>query len=433
MTARWWKVWLIAGFLLAFVLRVALVAFTQGLDAPQRLEANPDAYEYELFAAHVVDGTGYRLDPDKATSQRPPGTSFLLIPVYAAFGHSYIAARLWFCFLSALTVPLLMHVGRDFFTARVGIVAGGLLCFTPAHWYYVFHFLSEMPSALAVLLGVWFSWRSAQRPRQKWLWAMAAGVAWGYAVLLRPSFAISLFFTQLLLLTVRNLPWQRRLTLAGVMGVVAVLVVLPWLARNTVVMGKPTVCTLVGGATFYGSNNDVTYYDPDMIGYWYPVHDLDQTAPPEERVTDVYDELQAEKLSNALGQRYLSTHTDRLPLVLLHRLLRVLWHYHEYPENQLGQLLLQWSWFGMLPFFGIGLVLMWKQHAISARFLTAPLVALLVTAVLFYGCSRFRDGLIPITSLIAAYGLVRVADLVLPNLRQLATRIRQPQANHLAQ
>jgi 4-amino-4-deoxy-L-arabinose transferase-like glycosyltransferase len=431
MTARWWRIWLAIGFLVAFGLRVVLVMISQGLDSPQRLEANPDAYEYELFAAHVVDGTGYRLDPNKATSQRPPGTSFLLIPVYAVFGHSLVAARLWFCILSALTVPVLMMMGRDLFNPRIGILAGGWLCFTPAHWYYVFHFLSEMPGALAVLLGVWFSWRAAVRGSLRW--AIFAGAVWGYAVLIRPNFALTLLFTQLLLLTVWQLRWWLRVRLALAMGATAVLVVAPWLVRNTIVMGKPTVCTLVGGATFYGSNNDVTYYDPAMIGYWYPVNDLDKSAPPEERVTDVYNELDAEQLSNALGKRYLLSHTDRLPTVILHRVLRVLWHYHEYPGNESGEMLLRWSWFIMAPFFLVGLVLVWRQHSLEARFLAPPLVALFVTAVLFYGCSRFRDGLIPLTCLMTAYGVYHLRELCRPWLARIASQARLPQADHIRQ
>ncbi len=35
-------------------------------------------------------------------------------------------------------------------------------------------------------------------------------------------------------------------------------------------MGKPTVCAIAGGFTFWGSNNPIVAADPMITGYWIP-------------------------------------------------------------------------------------------------------------------------------------------------------------------
>jgi hypothetical protein len=67
-----------------------------------------------------------------------------------------------------------------------------------------------------------------------------------------------------------------------------------------------------------------------------------------------------------------------------------------------------------LPFVGIGL---WRVRRVPATAVfAAPLVATLATAVVFYGCGRFRDACAPQLAAFAAVGLLAALDRVRGNV-----------------
>ena len=57
----------------------------------------------------------------------------------------------------------------------------------------------------------------------------------------------------LITLVARGDGWRFRIRKATLVTAMAALIVGPWLARNAVVMGKPGICTIVGGYTFWGA------------------------------------------------------------------------------------------------------------------------------------------------------------------------------------
>jgi hypothetical protein len=96
------------------------------------------------------------------------------------------------------------------------------------------------------------------------------GLVWGYAVLVRSSFSISLALLPLFLFINRRKLFegfkQKRIkrviqyTFLFVLG--AVIVILPWLVRNKITMNTFTIATQ-GGFTFWSGSN------PDATGTWY--------------------------------------------------------------------------------------------------------------------------------------------------------------------
>src|SRR6202142_3090005 len=93
-------------FVAALVLRVGLTASFIGINAPPKGETDPDGTEYERFAYFLSIGEGFGSEPGNPTACRPPGPSFVLAPVYVIFGLSFLAARLWWCLLSAACCPV---------------------------------------------------------------------------------------------------------------------------------------------------------------------------------------------------------------------------------------------------------------------------------------------------------------------------------------
>src|SRR5207244_3838102 len=103
-------------------------------------EANPDQLEYEAFAYEISQGQGFVLETGEPSACRPPGTSFVLAPVYVLFGRSYLAARVWFCLLSAACCPVAGWIAHRLLGAWTGLLAATWLALYPGHAYYAIHF-----------------------------------------------------------------------------------------------------------------------------------------------------------------------------------------------------------------------------------------------------------------------------------------------------
>ncbi len=144
----------VAIFLIALTARLGLTHRFVGLDAPPDAHANSDQLDYEVLAYHLVTGEGYAIHPGQPTASRTPGTSFTLAPVYAAFGRSFTAGRVWFCVLSALTCVLAVWLGTAGFNRAVGLSAGLGLALYPGHAYNAMHFVSETPFGFWMMLAL---------------------------------------------------------------------------------------------------------------------------------------------------------------------------------------------------------------------------------------------------------------------------------------
>ncbi len=151
----------------ALLLRVGVASRFQGLGAEPNADAQPDQVDYEQFAYRLSAGLGYTTAAGVPTATRPPGTSFAIDPIYVLFGHSYWWARLWFCFLSALTCAATGWLAWECFTPAAGILAATWLAVYPGPFYYPMHFVSEVPYALALTLALVLSIRIVGGARTK--------------------------------------------------------------------------------------------------------------------------------------------------------------------------------------------------------------------------------------------------------------------------
>jgi hypothetical protein len=391
-------------FALAIAVRLGLTALLVGLSAPPKGEANPDQVDYELLAYHLSTGDGFVLEPGQPSGCRPPGTPFFLAPVYAAFGRSYFAGRVWFCLLSAACCPVVGWIAHRLAGPWTGLLAAAWLAVYPGHAYYAIHFLSETPTTLLTALAVALQIGGLRRPAG-WL-DLLAGLVWGLGILVRPNLAVAAGCAVLITLTARTGGWRFRIPKAMLIASAAVLVVGPWLARNSAVMGKPGICTIVGGFTFWGAYNPRVADDPDLKGSWVAASTMVDDEHP---LTGT--EVEREALAWKYGLTFIRAHPDQLPAMKLHALLRVLWAYRE-AGNRTADLAFRTGWILSLPFVAIGLVLLARRMPLETLQLLTPLVAVLVTAVVFYGCARFRDGAAPVLAVFAAVGVAAVSERV---------------------
>lgn len=398
---RLWPLLLVA--LLAFALRVGVAAKFQGLGAPPDGESNPDQLDYELFAWRVASGDGYTLADGSPTARRPPGTSAALLPVYELFGRDYAAARLWFALISAASCLVAGLIAAELFGGLAGIVAALLAALLPGHFYYAMHFLSEVPYGLAIALSCWLGLRALRRvdDGQRWLaTALGAGVCFGAALLTRPQVA---FAGVIVLLGAFLSSRERRggrVQLVVVAGLAAAALLVPWVARNQLVLGRPTLST-IGGVTFWGANNGVIAADPAAIGGWMPIDTLIDAAHPL-----AGSEPENDSAAWRYGFEWLRSDDAHVPRLLAMKVVR-----HWSPFRTTSNRAVYWSfalsWLAIAPLIVAGLVLGWRRARAATVVLLAPIASTLLTALIFYGSIRFRDAdaslyVVPAAALLAA-------------------------------
>lgn len=384
-------------FLVAFAIRLGLTHRFVGLDAPPDAGANSDQIDYEILAHHLTSGRGYAIVPGRPTATRTPGTSLALAPVYALFGRSFVLGRIWFCAISAITCVLVVWLGAICFNRAVGLLAGAGLALYPAHAYSAMHFVSETPFGFWLLLALIATACAYRRRRGGWGIDLLAGACWAMAVYTRPQLLLAVPIAGSLAVLAFALRDRSHLKRYAVQVVVLALVLSPWVMRNAVVMGKPTLSTITGYG-LWGSHNDLTFNDPAHRGGWVKASELIDAEHP---LTG--GEVERNAQATRYGMDAIRSHADQMPALIAAKLWRLATPIKD-TDNRAVQLAFAAGWIAVAPLMVIGLVLTFKRSHATAWLLLLPLLATLASTVIFYGSDRFRDSAAPVFIVFAAAG-----------------------------
>ena len=246
--------------------------------------------------------------------------------------------------------------------------------------------------------------------------AAALGAVVGLAALARSELA-------LLALGFAGLAWWRsaghpRRALMPVNIVAgALLVIAPWTLYNVSRFEEPVLFTTNDGTTLLGANCDSTYYDDiggwDMrcLGDLPPVGTVDASVPSVDRRDQALD--------------YITDHLGRLPVVVAARVGRLLDVYglESLVALDVGEEKAEWAvWAGIVCWWlvAVAAVVGWRALGRSADgaaersrarwWLAVPVVTVLITTILFYGAHRIRAPAEPALVVLAAAGVVAVAE-----------------------
>lgn len=141
-------------FLVAFAVRLVMNAYFQGLSAPPDADMGADGGQYDKLAVNLLEGKGYSLWTGP-TAFRAPGLSLLLWLIYRVFGASnYVAARVIFCIIGALTCVVVYFIGKELVSEKIGLIASSILALYPHHAYYSMHFLTEPLFTLMLAVAI---------------------------------------------------------------------------------------------------------------------------------------------------------------------------------------------------------------------------------------------------------------------------------------
>ena len=377
-----------------------------GTPAEQAFLAQGDEISYYRIARNVAEGRGYsqsRADQaPEPTAYRAPLFPLFLAGVYGVLGPAPSYGVYANHLLIALLIPLAFWVGSQLHSPRCGLLASALIAIWPHGLYFGNFLVTEPLFAVLQLLVFGLLLRLDAHPSPKL--AGAAGLVSGAAILTRTNFALVAALVGLWMLWFhrRRMPWRMALAFAGATA----LVLLPWMLRNLLVMGALIPGTTGSGVVFAGAHS------PQTIAS-YPGGWLEPGGTAAEALLNV-SEVQRDTLFWQMG---LATLEQLSPAMLFRlyawKVVRLWAPVQRLVADEVCALCNVPATILAAILFLLSLVGLWLHRAKASIVLLAIafMTGTTLTAIIFWGASRFRMPLEPILWTFAAYALLSVLDI----------------------
>jgi 4-amino-4-deoxy-L-arabinose transferase-like glycosyltransferase len=408
---RWWSLrqptaWLILAVLAGAAARIVWCAV-----AVRPHVGSHDPAFYMRYAEHIAAGKGYVTDDGHPTAYYPIGYPGLLGGAWWFVRHTSLRDSLpWTAAVVNLvagiaTLPLVGFIGRRAISAWVGTVATWLVALQPNLIYNTAPALTETVfiALLAGALALLVARPMTSAPRAGRL--VAAGVMLGLAGLVRP---VGLIVVPALVFVVWR--WRKRMLhpirLLAMVTACALIVLAPWVVRNAVVVGRPTLATNTGDNLCIGNNPQATggFMLPPSCFADFP------------NITDEHVEAQRDRVLTNRALRWIVNHPAQQPRLIFWRTywtflsdhdgLRAVQSYEQDPwlatYHARTESLLTTAgdafWFVSLALGALGLVRWRRRLDMRRSLLGASLVGMAVIVWPFFGDTRFH---LPVAMLVA--------------------------------
>lgn len=254
--------WLLLVLLLAIIPRVLTVVV---------LELNPvsDYAAYRSMAINLLAGIGLQDGDGNLAFMSAGYPLFVLVPVFFIFGDSLLAAQLANAALGVLTTWLIYRIAKEAGASRLGrLLSAALFAIYLPSWIYAEYLAKEnlmTPLMLGVILLVL---RCLHKP------SIAISILLGIIIgllaitgnsglAIAPILGVATFMAPH--------PTSKKIVHLTIIGVIAILTVMPWLMRNYQVVGEPVLNTN-GGFNLYLGNN------PAANGFFVSIGDTPRGA-----------------------------------------------------------------------------------------------------------------------------------------------------------
>ncbi|MEX0665461.1 MAG: glycosyltransferase family 39 protein [Acidimicrobiia bacterium] len=373
-----------------------------------------DALLYHSGANSLVDGKGFVLAFFLENGQQAQGASnpplyvlWLAIPSMLGF-RSPLVHQLWSCVLGLGTVALLGVLGRQLAGYRAGLIAAALAAIGPNVFYWDTVILSETMSLFVATLVVLLCYRYWRAPDTRGL--LLVGLSCGAAALSRAELVLLVPFVLVpLALGSCTIDFAARLRRLVVAGLMAALVVAPWITYNVTRFDKPVFLSNGLGVTLAATQCDDAYYG-EFTGLWSIRCGLrvQRTFPKG------YDESERDAGYREAALDYLGDHLGRAPVVVLSRWGRSLGLYRpihsvefdHFPEGRdwpiaIGGLISFWV-LGALSVYGA--VLLRRRKVPVYPLVALPAIAMIAIGIAF-SSSRYRSTAEPALAILAAVAI----------------------------
>ena len=280
------KKYLAAILISAFLIKI-LLAFTIETDI------RSDSLVYHILAKNIITLSEYSFE-GKPTAIIACGYPLFLSGIYYVFGSEQLYVKLIQSFLEISTGLLFFFICRFYFNVRYSLIALLLFTFLPSNLLYSQTILTEPLFGLLCCIILYYCLRGKFSKSIFFI-----GIVWGYAILIRSSFALSAILIPIFLFIYRRQLFEgfkrkriKRVFQYSLLFIVGlILAIAPWLVRNKITMDTFTIATQ-GGFTFWSGSN------PNATGTWY--HKIEETNP----LFDIEDEAKRDREFYKLGLEY---------------------------------------------------------------------------------------------------------------------------------
>ncbi len=316
--------------------------------------------------------------------------------------------------MGTCTVPLVGLATREIAGERAGWCAALIAAVAPALWINEGLVLSETLAA-TMTAAVLFAAARARRVRSVQR-AVVLGLVVGLALLTRAELLLA---APLIALSVLWVGRDRRASVRRVVvaGVVAVIVLAPWVAFNLGRFDQTVLLSNGSGITMAVSSCDLTFYG-DKVGYWNIDCVVQRGKPPA-------DQAAADGWYREQALDYWSENKGRLPTVFATRVGRT-WSVYRPLQMIFLDLIEGRSWrvsrvvttstFFLYPLAIAGAVIARRRGWSPWLFVAVP-IAVSVAAVMTFGNTRYR---VPADVVLITCAAVAV-DALLPRRANAAT------------
>ncbi len=392
--------WLAALTLLGFLVRVLNVFWWRPTtDSPgyhgYRLWGDAFYYHWQANAlahgAWFVDPVLWFLDgPNRPSAGHPPlYPSYLAL--WSAIGLDGVTAhRLASGVLGTATIVVVALLARRLAGNAAGLIAAFVVALYPQMWINDGMILSETMAIFMTAVALTAAYAFWRRPSMRN--ACLLGLACGAASLSRTELILMIPLVILPLgLLLRELDWGRRIKLIVVAGLMAGVIVGPWVVFNLTRFKETTTMTSGTGSALSAASCDEVWYGK-LIGYYANCFQGPWPSPK-------LDESQRDLVPRKQAINYTKDHIDRLPLVAAARVGR-LWDVFKPGQTTM----LDWwiegrgraaSWIGLFayyllwPFAIYGLVVMRRRKVPIIPLVAIAVIATFAAAITF-GVTRYR-------------------------------------------
>ena len=344
------------------------------------------------------------------TAGHPPMWT-LLLSIGSFLGFTTVfQQQIFSIFLGIPSIVLAGLIGRKIGSEKLGLITASLTATYAFIWINDGLLMAETCAITAafacILAGLVFA------ENQKMKNALIFGCVGGLAALCRAELLIYLPLVAAVILFKKKISWRIKIVRYLSIGLVALLVISPWVIRNLYSFEEDVFLSDGAGTVLVQANCDSTYYGQNL-GYW----ELKcGQPPPYGKNGELLDESQRDIIVRDRSLDYIADHKKRLITVVAPARIGRMWGAYK-PIEQLrldvladrrsltissigfGQYLL------LLPLSLIAILKLWKKRREIIFITSAWIPVVTFTAALTFGNTRYRTAAETSLVILAAFSI----------------------------